>query len=200
MAKGAGLNAVSIVTEETVMASLLQRIGTTLGLGNSEPLVSGNSLEPGSANVAFHLDVHQPGTTGQQLLVAEPQGATLIAPDDERALMIGGAGNDRLIGGGHSDLLIGGGGTNVMTGGGGTDVFGHAAGATDVVTDFSPSAGEHIALQTGLSLTGSTHAIVDPANFGLSGGPTAAVLLDFSDSSQVVLLHSTDTPNPGWFI
>lgn len=182
------------------MATLLQRLGSIIGLGDSEPVVSGNTVTPGTVNAAFHLDVNTAGDTGEQLLVAAPNGATLIGENDKRGFLMGGLGDDQLVGGDHTDLLIGGPGTNVMTGGGGTDTFGHAASATDAISDFSPAAGERIALQDGLSLTSSTQGTANPADFGLAGAPTAAVTMTFSDGSQVVLLGSTDTPTAEWFI
>lgn len=182
------------------MATLLQTLGSLIGLGDSEPLVSGNTVTSGTTNAAFHLDVHHSGAIGEQLLVAEQTGATIVAEPDNRAVILGGAGDDRLIGGNHADLLIGGGGINVMTGNGGTDTFGHSAGAIDVITDFSAAADEHIALQNGLTFTGATNTIVNPAGFGLTGSPTEAVTLTFSDNSEVVLLHSAETPNTSWFV
>lgn len=182
------------------MATLLQRIGTALGLGDSEPLVSGNTVTAGTTNAAFHLDIHNSTATGEQVLIASPDGATITAESDQRALIIGGAGDDRLTGGDHADLLVGGGGTNVLTGGGGTDTFGHAAGATDVVTDFSSAAGEHIAVQSGLTWTGSSATTVNAADFGLSGGSTPATALTFSDGSQMLLLHAAETPDASWFV
>lgn len=182
------------------MATLLQQIGTTLGLGNSEALVSGNSVTQGTTNAAFHFDVQQSEATGEQLLVAAPDGATINAETDRRALMLGGAGDDILTGGDHADLIVGGGGTNELTGGSGTDVFGHAAGAVDVVTDFSTAAGERIALQSGLSLTGSSSGTINPADFGLAGTSTQGTTLTFNDGSQVILLNTTATPESGWFL
>lgn len=182
------------------MATLLQQIGTTLGLGNSEPLVSGTSLTQGTTNAAFHFDVQQSEANGEQLLVAAPEGATINAETDRRALMLGGQGNDVLTGGDHADLIIGGGGTNVLTGGSGTDVFGHAAGAVDVITDFSAAAGERIALQSGLSLSGSSSGTVNPSDFGLTGSSAQGVTLTFSDGSQTILLNTSETPESGWFL
>lgn len=182
------------------MATLLQRFGAVFGLGDSEPLVSGNTVTAGTTNAAFHLDVHHGGTIGEQVLVTDLTGASIVAEPDQRAIILGGAGDDRLVGGDHADLLIGGGGVNVMTGKGGTDTFGHSAGATDVITDFSAAAGEHIAIHSGLSFTGSTNTIVNPANFGLTGSPAESVVLSFSDNSEVVLLHSAETPNASWFV
>ncbi|HLO77155.1 MAG TPA: hypothetical protein VK196_11940 [Magnetospirillum sp.] len=182
------------------MASLLQLLGALVGVGNTEPLVSGNTVLPGSSGVAFHLDVHESGVVGQQVLVASSDGAVMQAPNDERGLMIGGTGDDRLIGGDHADLLIGGAGRNVMSGGGGTDTFGHALGATDLITDFSPAAGERIALQDGVSLSSSITGIVDPANSGLAGTPVQSTVMDFSDGSQVTLLHTVVTPDLVHFI
>lgn len=182
------------------MATLLQQIGTTLGLGNSEPLVSSTAITQGTTNAAFHFDVQQSEATGEQLLVAAPEGATINAETDRRALMLGGEGNDILTGGDHADLLVGGGGTNVLTGGEGADVFGHAAGAVDVITDFSGAAGERIALQSGLSLTGSSSGTVNPADFGLTGTSAQGVTLTFSDGSQMVLLNSSEAPETGWFL
>lgn len=182
------------------MATLLQRLGSVIGLGDSEPLVSGNTVTAGTTNAAFHLDVHQAGAIGEQVLVAAPDGATIVAETDTRAVIIGGAGDDHLTGGDHSDLLIGGGGTNVLSGGGGTDTFGHSVGATDVVTDFSAAAEERIALQSGLTWTSSSTVIVDPAKFGLTGIAAPAQVLTFSDNSEVVLLTSTETPHADWFV
>lgn len=182
------------------MATLLQQIGAALGLSDSEPLVSGNTVTAGTTNAAFHLDIHDSTATGEQVLIAAPNGATIIAETDQRALIIGGTGDDRLTGGDHADLLVGGGGANVSTGGGGTDTFGHAAGATDVVTDFSAAADEHIAVQSGLTWTGSSTTTVNAADFGLSGGTTPATALAFSDGSQILLLHTTETPDSSWFV
>lgn len=182
------------------MATLLQRIGSALGLGDSETLASGNTVTQGTTNAAFHLDIHQSGGTGEQVLIAAPDGATINAEADRRAVIIGGAGDDRLTGGDHADLVIGGGGTNVLTGGSGTDTFGHAAGATDVITDFSAAADERIALQSGLTWTGSSTGTVNPRDFGLSGSTAPAVTLSFSDGSQITLLHSSETPDGSWFI
>lgn len=182
------------------MATLLQRIGNVFGLGNSEPLVSGNAGTEGTTNAAFHLDIHGSSTTGEQIQIAEPGGATLRADTNQRALLIGGAGDDHLVGGNQADLLVGGGGTNILTGGPGRDTFGHSAGATDVITDFNAAAPEHIALQTGLSLTGTSHTTINPADYGLSGSVSQGEILSFNDGSQVVLMHTTATPDAGWFV
>lgn len=182
------------------MATLLQQIGTILGLGNSELLVSGTTVTQGTTNAAFHFDVQQSEATGEQLLVAAAGGASINAETDRRALMLGSQGNDVLTGGDHADLIVGGSGTNALTGGSGTDVFGHAAGAVDVVTDFSASAGERIALQSGLSLTSSSTGTVNPADFGLAGASAQGVTLTFDDGSQVILLNNSETPESGWFL
>ncbi|HTH16672.1 MAG TPA: hypothetical protein VL974_08475 [Magnetospirillum sp.] len=181
------------------MATLLQNIASVLGIGNSEAQASSASVPTGTTNAAFHLDLSQT-LTGEQLLVAGPNDATLTATTDQRAILMGAAGNDHLVGGDHPDVLIGGGGTNVMTGGGGVDVFGHSSGAVDVITDFSPAAGEKIALATGLTFTGSTSVQVNPATFGLSGTSQASTQLNFSDGSHVILLGSHETPTSDWFI
>lgn len=182
------------------MASIFQQIGSALGLSNSEPSVSGNTVTSSTTNAAFHLDIQQSGTVGEQVLVADQRGATIVSEQDQRAIIIGGTGNDHLVGGGHADLLIGGGGTNAMTGNGGADTFGHGAGARDAVTDFSPAAGEHIALQSGITLTGSTAVMADPHTFGLSGSPVSSQALSFSDGSHMTLLGVTETPTSDWFV
>ncbi len=182
------------------MATLLQRIGAVFGLGESEPLVSTNTVASGTENAAFHLDIHDSGPVGQQILIASTADATLVAENDQRALMVGNSGDDVLDGGDQTDLLIGGRGTNLLSGGGGTDTFGHAAGARDIITDFSADAGERIALADGLSLTGSSQGRVDPATYGFSGNAVEATTLTFNDGSQVVLLQTQDTPQPEWFI
>ena len=182
------------------MATILQQIGAALGLGSShQTQASGASAPAGTTHAAFTLDLHA-NVNGEQLLVANQNGATIIAATDKPAIIVGGAGNDHLTGGDHADVILGGGGTNVMTGGGGPDTFGHAAGARDVITDFSPAAGEHIALAAGLTLTGTVHGIANPAAFGLSGGVQLADILSFSDGSHVVLMGSTDTPTSDWFV
>ncbi|MGE5476140.1 MAG: hypothetical protein ACM3Q1_05765 [Bacteroidales bacterium] len=182
------------------MATLLQRIGSAFGLGDSEPLVSGNTVTQGTTNAAFHLDIHGSSSTGEQILIAGREDAVIAADPNQRALIIGGAGDDRLTGGEHADLLIGGGGRNVLIGGGGTDTFGHALGARDVVADFSPAAGEHIALQSGMTLTGATSVQADPGASGLSGGPVQSMELSFSDGSHMTLLGVTQTPSSDWFV
>lgn len=182
------------------MATLLQRIGAVFGLGESEPLVSSSTAAPGTENAAFHLDVNDSGPVGQQILIAATADATLVAENDRRAFLIGNSGDDVLNGGDQTDLLIGGGGTNLLTGGGGTDTFGHAAGATDIITDFSAAAGERIALADGLELTGTSQGRVHPADFGLRGDPVEATTLTFSDDSQVILLQTQETPQAEWFI
>lgn len=182
------------------MATLLQQIGSALGFGDSEALVSATTVTQGTTNAAFHLELHPSETAGEQLLVAAPDGATINAETDRRAVIIGGAGDDRLTGGDHVDLVIGGGGTNVLTGGSGTDTFGHAAGATDVITDFSAAADERIVLQSGLTWTGSSSGTVSPGDLGLSVSAAPAVTLSFSDGSQITLLNSSGTPDASWFI
>lgn len=178
------------------MANLAQ----LLGLGAEEPLVSGNNLTTGTTNAAFHLDIHEDGSVGEQVLLASQDGATLVAETDRSAILIGGAGNDSLTGGDEADLLIGGGGTNVLTGGDGTDAFGHFAGAVDAITDFSPAAGEKIAVETGLTLSGTSSGEINPADFGLTGDPTSGTVLTFSDNSQVLLLGLQETPDATWFV
>lgn len=182
------------------MATLLQQLGAALGFGNSEAQASTSLAPTGTVNTAFSLDIHHTGTSDEQLLIAAQRDATMLAPSDMRVVMIGGLGNDHLTGGTQADLLMGGQGTNVMSGGDGADIFGHSTGATDVITDFSPAANERIALQQGMTLTGTTHGIVNPATFGLTGSPDQAVTMTFSDGSHIVLLHSSDTPDASWFI
>jgi Ca2+-binding RTX toxin-like protein len=185
------------------MADIFQNISDALGLSDQTASASTISAPSnGSTNVAFSLQL-SPGTFsgGENLFVAAPTDSTVTAPGSTSAVIVGGAGNDHLTGGSGPDVLFGGGGTNVLTGGGGTDVFGHAAGATDYITDFSHAAGEHIALQTGLTFTSSTATTVAPATVGLTGTtPIPAVALSFSDGSTVTLVNSTDHPDNTWFI
>ncbi|HLN25569.1 MAG TPA: hypothetical protein VK558_16465 [Patescibacteria group bacterium] len=185
------------------MADIFQNVISALGLSNHTASASTISAPSnGSTNVAFDLHL-SPGALsgGENLFVASPAGSTITAPGSTPAVLIGGPGNDHLTGGSGPDVLLGGGGTNVLTGGGGTDIFGHSAGATDFITDFSPSAGEHIALQTGLTFASSTDTTVVPSSLGLTGtAAVPAVALTFSDGSTVTLVNSTDHPSSTWFI
>lgn len=184
------------------MANFFSQVGSALGVSNSSAIASGSSAPAGSSNVGFSLSLDGGVLAGgATLLIAGAGNATVAATDDQPHVIIGGNGTDMLTGGNSADLIIGGPGMNVMTGGGGTDIFGHSAGATDFITDFSPSSGEKIALPAGLTMTGSQTVSVSPGTIGLpSGAPEASTQVTFSDGSTVTLLNSQVHPDSSWFI
>lgn len=186
------------------MASFFQQIGDALGISSSSGGASAVSPESGSTGTAFSLQLSNNAVLSgaEKLYIAEPGGANITVSGDSPAVIVGGAGNDHLSGGSGSDVIVGGGGTNVLSGGGGTDVFGHAAGATDYITDFSSAAGEQIALASGVTYVSSGTTTVTPSSIGLTGtSPETATVLTFSDHSTVTLLGETGTPDAStWFI
>jgi len=68
-------------------------------------------------------------------------------------VLLGGADDDALDGGTGNDTLTGGGGSNTLTGGSGSDTFVLAAGAMDVVYDFTAGAGGDVLDLSGITLT-----------------------------------------------
>lgn len=185
------------------MASIFQQAANAVGLGSSTSGASAVSPSSNSTGTALSLQLSNNALVSgsEQVFVAGPNGATIDASSSSSPVVIvGGSGTDHLIGGSAPDLIIGGSGTNVMTGGGGADIFGHMAGATDTITDFSPSSGEEIALAHGLTYSSSHTVTINPASLGLSGSPAASNVLTFSDGSTVTLLGNTEAPSTSWFI
>lgn len=185
------------------MATVLQQLGSLIGISSQSSQPSGVSAPAGSSNLAFSLALNNIGVFNSETLylAGSTDNATITASGNGHNIIIGGPGFDHLTGGSGPDLIIGGPGTNVMAGGGGTDVFGHEAGATDYITDFSAAAGEKIALQTGLHFTGSQATSVPASVVTPSAtGSVPGVQLTFSDGSTVTLLNSHETPDQSWFI
>lgn len=184
------------------MANIFQQLLQDVGLSNQSAPAAANAAPANSSNVAFALTLSNQLLSGSEnLYIAAPGDATLTAANDQHNVIVGGSGFDHLTGGKGPDVIIGGTGTNIMTGGGGADIFGHVAGATDFIADFSPAAGEKIALASGLALVSSHVISMDPAAVGLPAGPMVpAVQMAFNDGSTVTVVHSTATPEAGWFL
>lgn len=184
------------------MANIFQQLTQDLGLSSQTAPASALHSPANSTNVALALSLSSQLLSGSEhVYLAGPGDATITAANDQHNVIVGGSGVDHLTGGTGPDVIIGGSGTNVMTGGGGNDIFGHTAGANDVITDFSPAAGEKIALAAGLSLTGSHADSVDPASIGLPAGPAMPVVqMSFSDGSSITLANSSTPPDPSWFL
>ncbi len=186
------------------MASVFQQIGNFLGFSTSVPTVSAVSPTTASTNTAFSLQSSNNAVTSgaETIYVAAPGNATIDAhASSSPVVIVGNTGTDTLTGGTGSNLIVGGSGTNIMTGNGGAnDVFGHAAGATDYITNFNPGAGEKIALAQGLTYSSVHMATANPSTLGLSSGPVPSEVLSFSDFSTVTLFGVTEHPSASWFI
>ena len=83
-------------------------------------------------------------------------------------LIRGGQGDDVLTGGDGADWISGDRGSDTMTGGAGADIFHSFSGAgIDVVTDFNPSDGDRVQLDTGTIYTlrqSGADTVVDMGN------------------------------------
>ncbi len=125
-----------------------------------------------------------PGVT----LIGGPGDDTLLggpAPD----FIDGRGGNDLLVGGLANDTIVGGPGQDILTGNGGADLFLFAPGdGHDVVTDFNPFEGDHLALPFGSASSVTTDAV---GNAVIAWSPTDSVTL--AGVSPVLV-------NPSWFV
>ncbi|HIJ61209.1 MAG TPA: hypothetical protein HPQ04_00810 [Rhodospirillaceae bacterium] len=184
------------------MANIFQQLAQELGLSNQAAEASADAAPPNSSNVALALTLSNQLLSGSEhLYLAGPGDATITVANDQHNVIVGSSGADHLSGGKGPDVIIGGADTNVMTGNGGADIFAHVAGATDFITDFSPAAGEKIALAAGLSMTASHATTVDPTTIGMpAGAGLPAVQMNFSDGSTITLVNSTAHPEAAWFL
>jgi len=101
-------------------------------------------------------------------------------------LIRGGQGDDVLTGGDGADWISGDRGSDTMTGGAGADIFHSFSGAgIDVVTDFNPSDGDRVQLDTGTIYT-----------LRQSGADT---VVDMGNGDELVLKNVTlSTLPPSW--
>ena len=184
------------------MANIFQQLAQELGLSNQSAPATSDAAPPNSTNVALALSLSNQLLSGSEhIYLAGPGDATITVANDEHNVIIGTSGGDHLTGGKGPDVIVGGAGTNVMTGNGGADIFAHVAGSTDILTDFSPDAGEKIALAAGLSMTASHAVTVDPTAVGMpAGAGLAAMQMTFSDGSTITLVNSTAQPEAAWFL
>ena len=98
------------------------------------------------------------GDTGDDIIYGN-MANDLVNGGEGNDTLFGGQGDDQLVGEGGNDRLGGNLGNDTLSGGTGADVFVFAAGAGhDVIPDFDPSAGDRIALASGLSWSVGSNA------------------------------------------
>ena len=126
-------------------------------------------------------------TVGPPSVFGPAPGATLIGGPGDDTLFGGPApdfidgreGNDLLVGGPANDTIVGGSGQDVMTGNGGADLFLFAPGdGRDVITDFNPFQGDHLALPFGGLFGGAASVGTDAVGSAvIAWSPTDSVTL-----------------------
>lgn len=145
------------------------------------------------------LELPSSGVLGEDsMLLVAPDADTVLTGGDGADILVGGGGDDDLTGGDGDDTLIGGGGSNTHQGGDGDDIFGHAAGATDTVLDFSTE-DDKLSVAEGLTVTGTAQGTVQ-VDQGAGSTEQAAQIVTFSDGSTLALVGVTEDFSTDWLV
>ncbi|MBC7905580.1 MAG: hypothetical protein H7Y60_02385 [Rhodospirillaceae bacterium] len=143
------------------------------------------------------LDVPSSGVVGESpTLQVAIDTDTVLTGGDGNDILVGGSGNDNLDAGEGDDILIGGGGSNTHQGGDGEDIFGHAAGASDTVIDFSVE-DDKLSVSEGLTVTSTAQGTVQ-VDQGTGATDQAAQIITFSDGSTLALVGVTEEFSTDW--
>jgi phospholipase/lecithinase/hemolysin len=129
--------------------------------------------------------INATASTGHNILNGDLGSDTVLGGTGGDSLR-GGQGDDTILGGSGPDWLSGDLGHNTLTGGGGADTF-HSGGGTDLVTDFSSAAGDHVAVDSGVTFTVSQAASDTVISFSNGGQMTLAGVQQTSLASDWII-------------
>ncbi|WP_158511053.1 beta strand repeat-containing protein [Azospirillum thiophilum] len=172
------------------------------GRGGADTLIGGDGFDMAvylDSSAGVTIDLSAGTASGGDAEGDQLSGIEGILGSDHGDLLIGDAGANRLRGAGGNDTLIGGAGADMLEGGSGADWFEFAEGnGSDVITDFSVSAGDVIVLKG--SINGASVSSFSEIKSAMSSVGSATVINLGNGNSITVLGMSVDQFNQNSFM